>query len=250
MGTMAKPATFWILTILILAGCEATLASPATPALIAEVLAALDKGDAPNAARLADVALHEDAVGKSQQASLLLYRGLARVLLGENISAREDFTHALDTNALPADERELALLQRALLHDAAGKLNQAVSDYSAAIELRGVKAATALNNRANIYRRQNELEKARRDYLAALSAGGGRAQFSYYGLGRIAEARHDLKGARDFYVKAVTIDPRYAPAAERLTALGAPPGGVVLRPDDEIILRPPSRTTPNGTSKR
>jgi tetratricopeptide (TPR) repeat protein len=105
--------------------------------------------------------------------------------------------------------------------------------------------ATALNNRANIYRRQGALGPARRDYLAALGAGSGRAQYSYFGLGQIAEMQHDLKAARDFYVKAASIDPDYAAAAERLTALGAPPTGFVLPPDDGIILRPPA-----GAKKR
>ncbi|MEO8300497.1 MAG: tetratricopeptide repeat protein [Rhizomicrobium sp.] len=213
--------------------------SPATPALIAEVLAALDQGDAQNAARLADAALREDGVSASQQGSLLLYRGLARELLGQGDHALEDFTHALGTNALPADEREQALLQRGFLRDALGRLNEAIGDYSAVIALKGASASAALNNRANIYRRQNKLNLARQDYLAALLAGGGRAQYSYYGLGQIAEAQHDEKAARDFYVKAAITDPDYAAAAERLTALGAPPTGVVLPQEEKIILRPP-----------
>jgi len=218
---------------------ERAFAAPTTPALIAEVLAALDKGDAQAAARLADVALRQEGVSISQQGSLLLYRGLARELVGESDHALEDFTQALHTNAIPADEREQALLQRGFLRDALGRLNEAIGDYGAVIALNGPSAATALNNRANIYRRQNKLREARQDYLAALSAGGGRAQYSYYGLGQIAEAQHDVKAARDFYVKAAITDPDYAAAAERLTALGAPPTGVVLAPEEKIILRPP-----------
>jgi tetratricopeptide (TPR) repeat protein len=203
------------------------------------VLTALDRGDAQGAAKLANVALREEGVSAGQQGSLLLYRGLARELLGESDSALEDFTRAIDTNALPADEREQALLQRGFLRDALGRLNEAIGDYGSVIELKGASVATALNNRANIYRRQNRLEPARRDYLAALSVGGGKAQYIYYGLGQIAEAQHDERAARDFYVKASIVDPDYAAAAERLTVLGAPPAGVVLPQEEKITLRPP-----------
>lgn len=236
---MGKRTAVCILMALVLAGSETAMGAPATPALIAEVLAALDKGDAQGAANLANVALREDGVSASQQGSLLLYRGLARELLGENDSALEDLTRAINTNALPPDEREQAFLQRGFLRDALGRLNEAIGDYTSVIESKGASSATALNNRANIYRRQNRLGQARRDYLAALSVGGGKAQYSYYGLGQIAEARHDVTAARDFYVKATMIEPNYAAAAERLTALGAPPAGVVLPQEEKIILRPP-----------
>jgi tetratricopeptide (TPR) repeat protein len=241
-GTMGKRTAVCIWMALVLTGiaCFGTaVAAPATPALIAEVLAALDKGDAQTAARLADAALGEAGVGAAEQGSLLLYRGLARELMGQSDSALDDFTQALHTNTLPPDEREQVLLQRGFLRDALGRPTEAIGDYSSVIALKGLSAATALNNRANIYRRQNNLKQARRDYLAALSAGGVRAQYSYYGLGQIAEAQHDVKAARDFYIKAAIVDPDYAAAAERLTALGAPPTGVVLAPEEKIILRPP-----------
>jgi len=236
---MGKRTAVGILVALVLAGSQAALGAPATPALIAEVLAALDKGDAQGAANLANVALREEGVSASQQGSLLLYRGLARELVGESDSALEDFTRAINTNALSADEREQTLLQRGFLRDALGRLNEAIGDYTAVIELKGASSATAFNNRANIYRRQNRLVQARQDYLAALSVGGGKAQYIYYGLGQIAEAQHDVTASRDFYVKAAIVDPNYAAAAERLTALGAPPAGVVLPQEEKIVLRPP-----------
>ena len=237
-----------IFVALALGGFGPALASPATPALIAEVLTALDRGDAKDAANLANVALREE-VSASQRGSLLLYRGLARELLGESDAALEDFTQALNTDALPADEREQTFLQRGFLRDALGRLNEAITDYSSVIYLKGASLATALNNRANIYRRQNRLEEAQRDYLAALSAGGGKAQYIYYGLGQIAEARRDVRAARDFYIKAASADPNYAAAAERLTALGAPPTGVVLAPEEEIVLRAPPGTRATGSPR-
>jgi tetratricopeptide (TPR) repeat protein len=150
-----------------------------------------------------------------------------------------DFTTALDTHALPAQEREQALLQRGFLRDGLGRLDEAARDYSAVIALKGDSLATALNNRANIYRRQNRLMDAQRDYQAALSAQGGKSQYSWYGLGQIAEAQADTLSARGFYAKAVAADPGYALAVERLEALGGVPEGAIADPEDKIVLHPP-----------
>ncbi|HWM61166.1 MAG TPA: hypothetical protein VNN98_03400, partial [Rhizomicrobium sp.] len=148
---------------LLLAG--AGHAAPSTGAMIAEVQAALDKGDAQHAANLAGAALRDEGVAAGQRGRLQLYRGLAQELLGAPAEAMRDFTQALDTRALPPDERAQALLQRGFLRDGLGRLDEAAADYAAVIALRGDGVATALNNRANIYRRQNRLADARRDYL-------------------------------------------------------------------------------------
>ena len=70
-------------------------AATAAQAVIAEVQAALDKGDAQQAASLAGSALQEDGVGQGERAGLLLYRGLAHELKGAHEDALADFTAAL-----------------------------------------------------------------------------------------------------------------------------------------------------------
>jgi tetratricopeptide (TPR) repeat protein len=212
-------------------------AAPTTQAMIAEVQAALDKGDAQHAANLADSALKE-GVSAGERGRLLLYRGLAQELLGASAEAMRDFTQALNTTALPPDERAQALLQRGFLRDGLGRLDEAAADYTAVIALKEGSQATALNNRANIYRRQNRLTEARRDYLAALSAQGGKPQYSWYGLGQIAEAQHDTPAARGFYAKATAADAGYGLASERLAALGGPPDGAIADPA-AVVLHPP-----------
>src|ERR1700759_2728152 len=86
--------------------------APETPALIAETQAALDRGDAQHAASLANDALKQDGIAPAERGRLFLYRGLAEELLGSHDPAMRDFTTALDTRALPVQEREQALLQR------------------------------------------------------------------------------------------------------------------------------------------
>ena len=234
---MSKAAWIGILAV-VMAGQVPASAVRAAPAsvLIAEVQAALDKGDAGQAANLAETGLKE--AGPAERGRLLLYRGLAQELLGATDAAVTDFTQALAASNLPPEERAQALLQRGFLRDGLGKLELATADYSAVIVMKGDSLATALNNRANIYRRQNRLMDARRDYLAALSAGGGKPQYSYYGLGQIAEALHDTLTARSSYARALAADPDYSLASERLAALGGAPEGT-LADADKVTLRAP-----------
>ena len=245
---MSKAAWIGILAVVIagLAPASAVRAAPAS-ILIAEVQAALDKGDASQAANLAETGLKE--AGPAERGRLLLYRGLAQELLGATDAAITDFTQALASNGLPPEERAQAFLQRGFLRDGLGKLELATADYSAVIAMKGDSLATALNNRANIYRRQNRLIEARRDYLAALSAGGGKPQYSYYGLGQIAEALQDTLTARSSYARALAADPDYSLASERLAALGGAPEGT-LADADKVTLRAPAPVAPPADAAR
>jgi tetratricopeptide (TPR) repeat protein len=225
---------------LILVTALSAQAAPGTQALIAEVGAALDAGDAAQARRLAITGLAEDGVKPLERGRLILSRGLAEELLGAHQDAMADFTAAIETHALPPEERAQALLQRGFLLDGLNRLDDAAKDYSAVIELRTPAMTTALNNRANIYRRQNRLQEARRDYQAALGAGARRPQYPYYGLGQIAEAQHDKDAARGFYAKAVAADPGYQLAANRLMELGGPSEAALAQPD-VIKLHPPEQ---------
>lgn len=233
--------------LLALAWAPVCLASPATPALIAEVQTALDRGDALHAANLAEGAMKETDITPIQRARLLIYHGLAEELLGITDAATRDFTTAVNSRALPPDELSQALLQRGFLRDGQGRLNEAASDYSAVITAGGEGVATALTNRANVYRRQNLFTEAKRDYQAALAA-GGKAQYAWYGLGQIAEVQGDALSARGFYAKAIAADPTYTLASARLTALGGPPEGAIANPPAPISLKPPAQSEPTVQS--
>lgn len=229
----------WFLAILLAAAWPvAALTAPATAAVIAEVQMALDRGDAKAAAVLAEGGLKERDISAIERARLQLYHGLAEELLGAPDVATRDLTAALASGALPSSERAQALLQRGFLRDGQGKLIEAAADYSEVIALKGEGLANALNNRANVYRRQRNFLDAKRDYQAALAA-NGRTQYSWYGLGQIAEAEGDALAARGFYAKAVAADAAYAPAVQRLNALGGPPDGVIADPKAPITLKAP-----------
>jgi tetratricopeptide (TPR) repeat protein len=235
--TLGRPGFFGAL-VLVLAAVAPVRGAPATDALIAEAGAALESGNADQAQRLADDALKAPGVTPLQRGRLLLDRGLAQELQGRHDEAMVDFAGAIETHALPADERAQALLQRGFLLDGMNRLDDAAKDYGAAANLKSSSMATALNNRANVYRRQNRQIEARRDYQAALAAGTTRPQFPYFGLGEIAEAQQDKEAARGFYAKALAADPGYRLASERLAQLGGAPEGTLAEPD-VIKLRPP-----------
>ena len=236
------------MAVLFLAGAP-LLAAPATQAQIAEVGTALEKGDAEHALHLADTALAESGLTALERGRLLLDRGLARELRGEHDLALSDFTGAIETPALPTEERAQALLQRGFLLDGLNRLDDAAKDYGVVITLKSSVIATALNNRANIYRRQSRFAQARRDYQAALAAGSTKPQFPYYGLGQIAEAQHDTDAARGFYARAVAADPGYQLAADRLAALGGLQEGALSEPD-RIVLHPPApKPAPSDTDR-
>lgn len=222
---MGKP----IQVLIVMAAIPAVLfttrpvcASSAISARIEQAESALAKGDPEQAARLADTVLSQERPDPRERALLLLYRGVARELLGDHEAAMHDLDRALDGRALPTDERSQALLQRGFLREERGRLDEAVTDYGAAIALKDYNAADALNHRAGILLRQAKLADARRDYRAALSADGGHRQESYFGLGQIAEQEHDRLAALSQYAKAAAIDPDYAPAVERLKQMGEP----------------------------
>jgi tetratricopeptide (TPR) repeat protein len=248
-GVMSKLAWIGIFAALVMAGAarSAPVTDAFTDAYIAKTQAALDAGDALQAANLADAGLNDGALSAGQRARLFLYRGLAEELLGFRDPAMRDLTAALDSGALVAPERAQALLQRGYLSDGQGRLNEAAKDYTAVIALKNDSIATALNNRANIYRRQNRIADARRDYQAALSAGGGKPQYSWYGLGQIAEAQSNPVAARAFYARAVAADPGYVLASERLQALGGLPDNGLAGVQDQIAPHPPASAVASGS---
>src|SRR5689334_21398480 len=86
-----------------------------------QVLAALDRGDARAAQSLSDEALKREATDVRTRACLLLYHGLAAELLGAHDGAMRDLTEAIATQALPAEERGQAYLQRGFLHESLGE---------------------------------------------------------------------------------------------------------------------------------
>ncbi|HEX4635602.1 MAG TPA: tetratricopeptide repeat protein [Rhizomicrobium sp.] len=223
--------TIWILVLAAMLAAGAAAPPPPTP--VAQALAALDRGDPQQAQSLSDSGLKDETVDVRTRARLLLYHGLAAALLGARDTAMQDLTKAIDSSALPPDEREQAYLQRGFLRESLGQMDDAIGDYSTVIASKSYSMATAFNRRGDIYLGRGSLADARQDYLAALTADGGQSQYAYYGLGRVAESEGDKLAARGFYAKAVAVDAGYAAASERLSALAGA---------QHLVLGPPTKS--------
>ena len=223
------------------------LSGPACGAPFGEISAALASGHGAEAQELAEAGLSEAGLSGADRARLIADRGFARNLQGDRDGALADLTQALDSGTLTTPEQARLYLERGLILDSEGKLDDAVGDYGAALRL-APASSPALNNRANVFRRQKRFEDARRDYLASLAADNPAPEYPYYGLGQIAETQGRTEEAKSFYSRALSANPGYALAAQRLAALGGapaaeapitlkPPKGVA--PDKPLVLHPP-----------
>ena len=192
---------------------------------------ALRNGRPRDAESLATQMMAVPNVNPLEKADLLLNRGLARERLGRREDALADFSAAIDAKVLPPPDAARALFDRGVTQDELGHTTKAIADYSAAIAV-VPRYATALNNRGNAYRRTLQFEPARADYQAALDAGDDEPEYPLYGLGRIAEAQGDAVLAQSFYNKALAANAQYTPASRRLASLAASatPPAFALRP--------------------
>ena len=209
---------------------------------------ALHAGNASNAVALATQALADPSLTPRDRARVLIDRGLAHEMLGERDGALIDLTEAINAHALPAPEQARAFYDRGVTLDELTRTDDAAGDYSAAIRLEP-KFAAALNNRANAYRRLNRLAEARADYLASIAAGNSHKEYPDFGLGQIAEASGQIEEARGYYRAALTVNPQFTLASERLNALGnaapvaAAPSATAPVANAPVVLRPPGGGT-------
>jgi len=218
-----------------------------TPPTADAASVALHSGNASNAVALATQALADPALMPRDRARVLVDRGLAHGMLGEHDAALLDFTEAINGHVLTSPDQARALYDRGVTLDALGQTEDAIGDYSAALRL-DTRYAAALNNRGNAYRRLGRLAEAAADYKASLAAGNTHVEYPNYGLGLIAEAQGDPALARSYYTAALSANPQFALAQERLTALttapaAAPPAAPPPPPpsagDAPVVLHPP-----------
>jgi tetratricopeptide (TPR) repeat protein len=192
--------------------------------------------------------------GSGPSAGDYMKYGLGYEARGEFEAAIVNFTKAIDNGELDAADKVLAVYDRAVAMDALNRTEEAIREYSSALDLKP-DFAPALNNRANAYRRLGRLEDAKRDYWAALSMPGAAAEYAYFGLGQIAQSQGNAALARGFYTKALGIKGDFRLAAESLKHLGesiaaAAPQNAEGGEAAKIVLRPPPRKSARGNGGR
>jgi tetratricopeptide (TPR) repeat protein len=199
----------------------AALSGPARAAPpFVEISAALAAGNGAAVLALADTGLREPGISSADRARLLMDRGFADQLLAQADNALTDLTQAIEIHGMTDLEQSRAYMERGIVLDGMGRIDDAIGDYSAVLRL-DPSSLAALSNRARAYWRGNHFEEARQDFLASLAANNPAPEYSYYGLGQVAESEGKPEEAKDFYAKAVAADPHYSQAADRLAALGA-----------------------------
>ena len=218
------------------------LAAPAaaSPPLVDAAAVALGSGNASNAVVLATQALADASLSPHDRAQVLLDRGLAHEMLGEHDAALVDFTESVEARALTKPEQARAFYDRGVTLDEMTRTEDALGDYAAAIKL-VPNFAAALNNRANVYRRMGKLDAAQADYQASIQAGNAHPEYPNYGLGQVAEAVGNPDAARAYYQAALTANPQFALAHDRLAALGGGADAIIqLKDPSAIQLKPPA----------
>lgn len=176
--------------------------------------------------------LASDTLPATERAQTLVTRGLAREKLHRPKEAYDDFTYALSLHALSSADVARVRFDRGVVLEEMNRTEEAIADYTAAINFEP-RFAAAYNNRANAYRRLGRLDEATRDYQTSLRYGNPQPEYPFYGLGQIAEALGQAETARGYYQEALTHNPYFALAAQRLAVMNAPDFTPVLR------LRPP-----------
>ncbi|MGB8601332.1 MAG: tetratricopeptide repeat protein [Rhizomicrobium sp.] len=146
-----------------------------------------------------------------------LQEGLSHIADASYERAVGDFSAALSSATLSAEDRVLALFNRGVAWDCVGEADSAIADYSAALSIMP-HYAPALNNRANDYRLAGRLDEAGRDYEAVLALADGQVDasgaYAHYGLGTIALAKQDIVAARAHFDRALAIIPQLQMAVQ------------------------------------
>lgn len=99
---------------------------------------------------------------------------------------------------------------RAVAKTKSNLLNEAIADYSKAIEIKPLKSKY-LYHRALAYFQLGDYEKAKTDFQSTLSLDGGNADI-YIKLGFLKQQENNLQEAIEDYTKAIEFNPKLADA--------------------------------------
>lgn len=106
------------------------------------------------------------------------------------------------------NNRSLAYLYRAYIHEALEEYPEALEDYAAAIRLEP-DGSSCYDGRGDLYYKLEEYELSDADYRKMLELDSGDAM-GYMGLGRNANAREDYATAEGYFTKVVNMASDYS----------------------------------------
>jgi tetratricopeptide (TPR) repeat protein len=140
-------------------------------------------------------------------------------------NARNDFSReagpcdAALGGALRVDDRKKTLVNRGIILNREGRLQDAIDDFNAALGIDG-DLAEAYLNRGNSYFLAARYDRAEADYERSLALGVAKPWAAWYNIALVREARGDAAGARDAYESALALNPDFSAAKDKLARLG------------------------------
>jgi tetratricopeptide (TPR) repeat protein len=112
-------------------------------------------------------------------------------------------------------DRTATLINRGIILAAAGDVNAALNDYSAALE-RDPSITNAYINRGSALLRASRFEEARADFDRAITMGTNQPTLAYFNRGMANEKLGALTAAYRDYKKAQSLSPDFKPASTEL----------------------------------
>jgi len=199
----------------------ASAASPIPASrLVEDGYAALQQGDATRAIPLFTQSIESRSLAPDALANAFYNRGLSYQKLGQGSNAADDYTAALNLDAMPSDLRAKVLYNRGLSQQQQGHASLAIEDYTSAL-LIDPTFSYAYLARATALRESGQLLFSISDYERAVKYQHPQIANVYFGEGLTYEALKRPSEAKAFYQKALAIEPSFAAAASRLSALAS-----------------------------
>lgn len=120
--------------------------------------------------------------------------------------------------SLSRSDEKKTLVNRGIIHNRNGSLQQAADDFNNALDIDG-SLSEAYLNRGNTYFLSGQNDAAIEDYEQALSLGISKPWAAWYNIGLAYEAKNDKTKAREAYQKALDENATFTMAQEKLAEL-------------------------------
>lgn len=126
---------------------------------------------------------------------------------------------ALKKGDLNPTDKKKTLVNRGIIHNRNGDVQDAIDDFNAALGI-DPDLAEAFLNRGNSHLLAGRPDDALVDYQKSLDFELNKPWVAWYNIGLAYEAKKDAANARTAYQKALEINPDFTQAQMKLDALG------------------------------
>lgn len=122
---------------------------------------------------------------------------------------------ALDNRNTLKNDRKKTLINRGIILNRRGDLNEALADFNKAIEL-DEEVAEAYLNRGNTWFYAQRYDDAMADYEKALALDISKPWAAWYNVGLVHDARNESEKAQEAYRKSLELKPDFALAQRKI----------------------------------